>query len=90
MESFTVKTRFLPGTSLFLPAGDVGCEIKFALPPTQTPMANRWNLGPVRSPTQNSRVGHVDFMLFVLISIELGNQRRLSLQWNLGLKLNDF
>ena len=35
MESFTarnkfqvVKARFLPGTSLFLPAGDVGGEIK--------------------------------------------------------------
>ena len=35
MECFTaqnqfraVKTRFLPGTSLFLPAGDVGGEIK--------------------------------------------------------------
>ena len=33
--------------------------LKFALPPTQTPNANRWNIGRVRSPTQNSRVGHV-------------------------------
>ena len=28
MESFSVKTPFLPKTLLFLPAGDVGGEIK--------------------------------------------------------------
>ena len=26
---------------------------KFALPPTQTPNASRWNIGGIRSPTQN-------------------------------------
>ena len=39
--------------------------LKFALPPTPTPNASRWNIGGVGSPTQNSRVGHVDFILFV-------------------------
>ena len=42
--------------------------LKFALPPTQTPKSNRWNIGRFGSTTQNYRVGHVDFMLFVLIS----------------------
>ena len=39
--------------------------LKFALPPTPTPNASRWKIGGVGSPTQNSCVGHVDFMLFV-------------------------
>ena len=49
--------------------------LKFALPPTQmlkfpstpmqTPNLNRWNNGHVGSLTQNSCVGHVDFILFV-------------------------
>ena len=39
--------------------------LRFVLPPTQTPNANLWNIGRVGSPTQNSCVGHVDFMLFV-------------------------
>ena len=42
-------------------------------PNAKTP--NRWNKGRVGSPTQNYRVGHVDFMLIVLI-----------LQWNMGFK----
>ena len=36
--------------------------LKFALPPTQTPNPNRWNIGRIGSPTQNSHGGHVDFM----------------------------
>ena len=31
--------------------------LNFALPPMQTPNTNRWNIGHVGSPTQNSRVG---------------------------------
>ena len=31
-------------------------------------------------------IGHVHFMLFVLISFALGTQREPSLQWNMGLK----
>ena len=42
----------------------------------------------------NLCVGHVDFMLFVLISFALDNQREPSLQWNnYGLKfiyISDF
>ena len=41
---------------------------KFALPPTPTHNATRWNVGGVGAPTQNSHIGHVDFMLFVSLS----------------------
>ena len=47
-------------------------NIKFALPPTQNPNASQWNIGCVGSPTQNFRIGHVYFKLFVLISFALG------------------
>ena len=36
-------------------------------------------------PTQNSGVGHVHFMFFVLISFALGSQHAPSFQWNMGL-----
>ena len=36
-------------------------------------------------PTQNSGVGHVHFMVFVLISFALGSHREPSFQWNMGL-----
>ena len=36
-------------------------------------------------PTQNSGVGHVHFMFFVLILFALGSQRKPSFQWNMGL-----
>ena len=39
-------------------------------------------------PTQNSGVGHVHFMFFVLISFALGSQREHSFQWNIGLNVN--
>ena len=52
-----------------------------------TPNANRWNIGRVGSPTQNSRIGHVDFMLFVFISFALVTQHKTSLQWNMGFKI---
>ena len=35
-------------------------------------------------PTQNSGVGHVHFMFFVLFSFALGSQRKPSFQWNMG------
>ena len=35
---------------------------------SQTPNANRWNIGRVGFPMQNSQISHVDFMFFVLIS----------------------
>ena len=60
--------------------------LKFALAVTQTPNANRWIIGCIASPTQNYRFGHVDFMLFVLISFALVTQCDPSLQWNMGLR----
>ena len=60
---------------------------KFALPPTPTPKASRWNIGSVGSPTQNSHFGHVHFMFFVLISFALGGQREPSFQWNMGFRV---
>ena len=53
--------------------------------PTQNPNANEWNIGCVGSPMQHFRVGHVHFMLFVLISFALVTQCEPSLQWNMGL-----
>ena len=69
--------------------GDTTCRylktLKFALPPTQIPKASQWNIGCVGSPTQNFHVGHVQFMLFVLIPFALVTQHEPSLQWNMGL-----
>ena len=61
--------------------------LTFALPPTPTSNANGWNIGGVGSQTQNSRVGHVDLMLFVSLSLALGSQRENNFQWNMGLTL---
>ena len=59
--------------------------LKFALPLTQTPDASQWNIGGVGSPTQNFRVGHVHFMLFMSISFASGTQRKPIFPWNMGL-----
>ena len=56
--------------------------LKFVLPPMSIPNASRWNIGGVGSPTQGAGVGHVDFMLFVLISFALVTQCEPSFQWN--------
>ena len=39
--------------------------LNFALPPTATPNASRWNIVGVGSPTQGAGIGHVDIMLFM-------------------------
>ena len=57
-------------------------NIQFVLPPMQNPNASQWNIGCV--PTQNFRVGHVHFILFVSISFVLGSQRERSFQQNMG------
>ena len=62
--------------------------MKFALPPRQNPNASQWNIGCVGSSTQNFRIGHVHFMLFVLISFALVTQREPSLQWNMDFCLS--
>ena len=46
--------------------------LKFVLPQTQMPDANRWNIGGVGSLGIGSRIGHVHFMLFVSLSLALG------------------
>ena len=53
----------------------------------QNPNTSQWNVGCVWSPTQNFHIGHVHFMLFVLISFALVTQHEPSLQWNIGLKV---
>ena len=50
----------------------------------QNPNACQWNIDRVGSPMQNSCVGHVHFMFFVLISLVWGSQREPSFQWNIG------
>ena len=59
-------------------------NLKFALPTTRTPNVSQCNIGRVGSPTQNFRVGHVHFMLFVLISYVLVTQCEPNLQWDMG------
>ena len=49
-----------------------------------TTNANRWNIVRVGSPTQNSHVGHVDFMLFESLTLAFGSQREHNFQWNIG------
>ena len=53
--------------------------------PTRNPKASQWNVGCVGSQTQNSGVGHVHFMFFVLILFAFGSQCKPSIQWNMGL-----
>ena len=60
--------------------------VRFVLPPKPTLNASRWNIGGVGSLTKNSRIGHVDFMLFVSILFALGSQCEPSIQWNMGLR----
>ena len=62
-------------------------NIKFALHPTQNPNRSQWNIGCVGSQTQNFRVRHVHFMLFVSISFTLAIQRERSFQWNMGFSI---
>ena len=38
------------------------------------PNASRWNIGRVGSPRMGARIGHIHFMMFVLISFVLGTQ----------------
>ena len=49
--------------------------------PKRKPVEYRLRLVPM----QNSGVGHVHFMFFVLISFALGSQRKQKFQWNMGL-----
>ena len=48
------------------------CPRNAKIPGCITPNANRWNIGRVGSPMQNSCVGHVDFMLFSVTLICVG------------------
>ena len=41
-------------------------------------------LGTTRS---NSSVGHVDFVLFVSLSLALGSQHEYNFQWNMGFRV---
>ena len=60
--------------------------LKFALPPTRNPVASQWNIGCVRSQTQNTRIGHVHFFSWLSISFALGPV----FQWNMGLKVTKY
>ena len=60
--------------------------LKFALPPTPTPNASKWNIDGVGPSGIGAGVGHVHFMFFVLISFGFCSQRKPSFQWNMGLR----
>ena len=62
-------------------------NIKLTLPPTQNLNTSQWNIACVGSPTQNFRIGHVHFMLFVLISFTFVTQCEPSLQWDMGFRV---
>ena len=80
--SLEIPTFWYPKTLKFaLPPTQ---NLKFALLPMQNPNVSQWNKGCVGFQTQNFHVGHVDFMLFVLISFALVTQRKPSLQWIMG------
>ena len=72
---------YLKMLKLALPSMQI---LKFAFDPTRNTNASQWNIGCVGSPKLFSHVGHVLFMLFVLISFVLVTQRKPSLQWNMG------
>ena len=61
--------------------------LKFALSPTQTPNANRWNIVYADPLAFGPRVGHVHFMLFVSISFALGTQHKPVFEWNMGFRI---
>ena len=60
--------------------------LKFALPPTQNPNASQWNIGCVRSQTQNSSVGHIHFFFFGDDFIRVGS--RFSVEYGLKNRIN--
>ena len=49
---------------------------------------SQWNIGCVGFQTQNSCVGHVNFMSFGSILFALGSQGKHSFQWKMGLSFN--
>ena len=65
-------------------------NLKFALPQTPTPDASQWKIGGVGDQMQNSCIGHVHFMFFVLISFAFGAQRKPSFHWNYGLNCSRY
>ena len=48
------------------------------------PNMSMCNIGRVGHPRIGACVGHVDFMLFVLISFALSGQHKSVFQWNMG------
>ena len=62
-----------PGTNMLV-SFELG-DANFSHHPTRHPNASQWNIGCVGSQMQNSGVGHVHFMFFVLISFVSGSQR---------------
>ena len=76
-------------------AKDTNMLVSFALGdaiflrhPTRNPNTSQWNIGCVGSQTQNSGVGHVHLMFFVLISFASGSQCEPLFQWNMGLRID--
>ena len=61
-------------------------NIKFVLPPMQKSQHKPMEYKLHWVPNANFLLGHVHFMLFVLISFVVGNQREPSLQWNMGFR----
>ena len=51
---------------------------------TQNPNASQWNIGCVGSLALGLCVGHVHFILFVLISFASDTRRKPVFQWNMG------
>ena len=62
-------------------------NFEICVSPNAKPNATQWNVGCVESQTQISRIGHVLFIFFVLISFALGSQRELHFRWNMGLSI---
>ena len=59
---------------------------KFVSLPTQNPNASEWNIGCVGSLALGCCIGHVHFIIFVLISFASDTRRKPVFQWNMGFK----
>ena len=63
---------------------------KICVSPDAKPQnASQWNIGCVGSLVLGLCVGHVHFIFSVLISFALSSRRKLSFQWNMGLKVKN-
>ena len=55
--------------------------------PNASSNVSRWNIGRVGFPVVRARIGLVDFMLFVSLSLALGSQQERNFRLNMGFRV---